>query len=50
MMPVKMLVTVGSMLVEKLFPDPVKRAEAQAKLMELEQTGELKQLSLQCKS
>ncbi len=44
MMPVKMLVTVGSMLVEKLFPDPVKRAEAQAKLMELEQTGELKQV------
>ncbi len=44
MIPVKMLVTAGSMLVEKLFPDPVKRAEAQAKLMELEQAGELKQV------
>ena len=44
MIPVKALITAGSMLIEKLFPDPAKRAEAQAALVELEQAGELKKI------
>ncbi len=44
MIPVKALITAGSMLIEKLFPDPVKRAEAQATLLELEQSGELRKI------
>ena len=44
MIPVTAIITAGTMLIEKLFPDPIKRAEAQATLLQLEQSGELKKI------
>ena len=38
------IITAGLGIIDKLIPDPVKKAEAQAKLLQLEQQGELKQL------
>lgn len=38
------LLTVGLGLIDKLFPDPTKKAEATARLMEIQQAGELKEL------
>ena len=35
------LITLGASLINKLIPDPKQKAEAQAKLIELEQQGEL---------
>ena len=35
---------IGSKLIEKHFPDPDKRAEAEARLYEMHQAGELKEL------
>lgn len=35
---------VGLKLIEKLFPDPQKAAEAKIKMLEMQQAGELKQL------
>jgi hypothetical protein len=35
---------IGSKLLDKVFPDPVQKAEAQAKLLALHQAGELKEL------
>jgi len=36
----------GSKVLDKLFPDPKEKAEAQAKLMSLQQAGELKELEV----
>lgn len=38
------LITLGLSLLEKVFPDPAKRAEAETKLLALEQAGDLKEL------
>ena len=35
---------IGLKLIDKLFPDPTKAAEAKLKILELQQAGELKQL------
>jgi uncharacterized membrane protein (DUF106 family) len=44
MIPVAALLSVGEKLIDKLIPDPAAKAEAQAKLMEMAQRGELAQL------
>ena len=36
----------GGKVIDKLFPDPKEKAAAQAKLMQLQQTGELKELEI----
>ncbi|NOQ51827.1 MAG: hypothetical protein GQ578_06395 [Desulfuromonadaceae bacterium] len=36
----------GGKLLDKLFPDPAEKAAAQAKLMQLQQTGDLKELEI----
>lgn len=41
------LFSLGGKLVEKLFPDPAERARAQAELITLQQTGQLRELELQ---
>lgn len=38
------IISIGSKLIDKLIPDPQAKAEAQLKLAELAQNGELKQL------
>ena len=35
---------IGSKILDKVFPDPMQKAEAQAKLLSLQQAGELKEL------
>jgi len=42
--PVTALLTAGTAILNKIFPDPLERAQAQAKLLELQQQGELKEL------
>lgn len=44
MIPVAAILSAGTVLVNKLFPDPMERAKAQAMLVELQQQGELKEL------
>ena len=44
MIPVTALLAAGTTIVNKLFPDPLERAKAQATLIELQQAGELKEL------
>lgn len=39
--------SIGSKLIDKFFPDPEEKAKAKLKLMELEQSGELKELDAQ---
>jgi len=39
--PITAIVTVGSQLIERLFPDPAQAAEAKIKLVELQQNGDL---------
>lgn len=39
--PVTALLDIGGRLIDKLFPDPQKKAEATMKLMELQQSGDL---------
>jgi hypothetical protein len=39
--PITAIVTVGSQLIERLFPDPAQAAEAKLKLVELQQNGDL---------
>ena len=43
--PISIALEVGSKLIDRLFPDPLARAAAQQKLLELQQTGELAQLA-----
>jgi hypothetical protein len=38
------VVGIGGKLIDKLFPDPAEKAKAQAVLIELQQSGELKEL------
>ena len=44
MIPVAAILTAGTAIINKLFPDPIERAKAQASLIELQQRGELKEL------
>lgn len=39
--PLTAVLEVGSKIIDKLFPDPLKKAEATLKLMELQQSGDL---------
>lgn len=39
--PISILLGVGGKLIDKFFPDPVQKAEAQVKLMEMAQKGDL---------
>lgn len=41
------LITAGLSIIDKVVPDPTAKAEAQRKLIELQQSGELKQLEAQ---
>ena len=43
--PISVALEVGGKLIDRLFPDPLARAEAQRKLLELQQTGELAKLA-----
>lgn len=40
------LLDIGSKILDKVFPDPEKKAEAQAKLIALQQSGELNELQV----
>jgi len=42
--PVAAILTAGTAILNKIFPDPLERAKAQASLIELHQKGELKEL------
>ena len=44
MIPVAAILNTGTAIINKLFPDPLDRAKAEATLIELHQTGELKEL------
>ena len=44
MLPVAALLSIGEKVLDKVLPDPVAKAEAQAKLMELAQKGQLAEL------
>lgn len=44
---ISQLISAGVSIIDKVIPDPVAKAEAQRKLIELQQTGELKQLEAQ---
>jgi uncharacterized membrane protein (DUF106 family) len=45
MLPIAALLSIGEKVLDKVIPDPSAKAEAQAKLMELAQKGELAQLN-----
>jgi len=49
MLPIAALLSIGEKVLDKVIPDPAAKAEAQAKLMELAQKGELAQLDFQAK-
>ena len=44
MIPVEAILNTGTAIINKLFPDPLERAKAEATLLELHQKGELKEL------
>ena len=44
MLPLTALLSVGEKLIDRLIPDPAARADAQVKLMEMAQKGELAQI------
>lgn len=44
-MSVTALIAAGMTLLDKVIPDPVKKAEAQARLLELQQKGELQEIT-----
>lgn len=46
MFGVSSILGIGKELIDKLIPDPQKKAEANYKLMELEKTGQLKELDI----
>jgi hypothetical protein len=46
-MPIEALLSLGSTLITRLFPDPAQAADAKLKLLELQQNGELAQMSAQ---
>lgn len=45
MIPIPMLLDIGSKILDKVIPDPNAKAEAQLKLLELQQQGELARLN-----
>ena len=45
MFPLEALLGIGSKLIDKFFPDPQQKADAQLKLLEMQQSGELAQLN-----
>ena len=45
MFPLEALLGIGSKLIDKFFPDPQAKADAQLKLLEMQQNGELAQLN-----
>ncbi len=47
MNPIALLLSLGSTLIERLFPDPLQAAEAKLKLLELQQSGELAAMTAQ---
>jgi hypothetical protein len=49
MIPLAAILSIGEKVLDKVLPDPEAKAEAQAKLMEMAQQGELAQLEAQVK-
>ena len=49
MIPIAALLSIGEKVLDKVIPDPAAKAEAQAKLMEMAQKGELAQLEANVK-
>ena len=49
MIPLAAILSIGEKVLDKVLPDPGAKAEAQAKLMEIAQQGELAQLEAQVK-
>jgi hypothetical protein len=49
MLPIAALLSIGEKVLDKVIPDPGAKAEAQAKLMEMAQKGELVELEFQAK-
>jgi hypothetical protein len=49
MLPLAAILSIGEKVLDKVIPDPSAKAEAQAKLMEMAQKGELAQLDFQAK-
>jgi len=49
MLPLAAILSIGEKVLDKVLPDPAAKAEAQAKLMEMAQKGELAQLDFQAK-
>jgi hypothetical protein len=49
MIPLAAILSIGEKVLDKVLPDPGAKAEAQAKLMEMAQRGELAQLEAQVK-
>lgn len=45
MFPLEAILGIGSKLIDKFFPDPQAKADAQLKLLEMQQNGELAQLN-----
>ena len=44
MIPIAAILNTGTAIINKLFPNPLERAKAEATLLELHQAGELKEL------
>ena len=49
MLPIAALLSIGEKLLDKVLPDPQAKAEAQAKLMEMAQKGDLAELEFMAK-
>jgi len=49
MLPLAAILSIGEKVLDKVLPDPNAKAEAQAKLIEMAQKGELAQLEFQAK-
>ena len=45
MFPLDALLSIGSKLIDKFFPDPEQKAKAQLELLQMQQSGELAQLN-----
>lgn len=49
MLPIAALLSIGEKVLDKVLPDPAAKAEAQAKLMEMAQKGDLAELEFMAK-
>ena len=49
MLPIAALLSIGEKVLDKVIPDPAAKAEAQAKLMEMAQKGQLAEIEFQAK-